>query len=66
MVATVFGVLAELKAAGATMLLVEQNALRALRLADRAYVLELGRIDLSGTGAALIRDARVARAYLGA
>jgi branched-chain amino acid transport system ATP-binding protein len=66
MVATVFGVLAELKAAGTTMLLVEQNALRALRLADRAYVLELGRIDLSGTGAALIRDARVARAYLGA
>jgi branched-chain amino acid transport system ATP-binding protein len=66
MVATVFGVLAELKAAGTTMLLVEQNALRALRLADRAYVLELGRIGLSGTGAALLRDAGVARAYLGA
>jgi branched-chain amino acid transport system ATP-binding protein len=66
MVAAVFGVLAELKAAGTTMLLVEQNALRALRLADRAYVLELGRIGLSGTGAALLRDAGVARAYLGA
>jgi branched-chain amino acid transport system ATP-binding protein len=66
MVATVFGVLSELKAAGTTMLLVEQNALRALRLADRAYVLELGRIGLSGTGAALLRDAGVARAYLGA
>ncbi|HEY8756996.1 MAG TPA: ABC transporter ATP-binding protein [Candidatus Limnocylindria bacterium] len=66
MVATVFGVLAELKAAGTTMLLVEQNALRALRLADRAYVLELGRIGLTGTGAALLRDAGVARAYLGA
>ena len=66
MVATVFSVLAELKAAGTTMLLVEQNALRALRLADRAYVLELGRIGLSGTGAALLRDAGVARAYLGA
>jgi len=66
MVATVFGVLAELKAAGTTMLLVEQNALRALRLADRGYVLELGRIGLSGTGAALLRDAAVARAYLGA
>jgi branched-chain amino acid transport system ATP-binding protein len=65
MVATVFGVLAELKAAGTTMLLVEQNALRALRLADRAYVLELGRIGLTGTGAALLRDAAVARAYLG-
>ena len=66
MVATVFGVLAELKAAGTTMLLVEQNALRALRLADRAYVLELGRIGLTGTGAALLQDSGVARAYLGA
>ena len=66
MVATVFGVLAELKATGTTMLLVEQNALRALRLADRGYVLELGRIGLTGTGAALLRDAAVARAYLGA
>ena len=66
MVATVFGVLAELKAAGTTMLLVEQNALRALRLADRAYVLELGRIGLSGTGASLLEDPAVARAYLGA
>ena len=66
MVATVFDVLAELKAGGTTMLLVEQNALRALRLADRAYVLELGRIGLTGTGAALLRDSGVARAYLGA
>jgi branched-chain amino acid transport system ATP-binding protein len=66
MVATVFGVLAELRASGTTMLLVEQNALRALRLADRAYVLELGRIGLSGTGAALLQDSAVGRAYLGA
>jgi branched-chain amino acid transport system ATP-binding protein len=66
MVVTVFTVLAELKAGGMTMLLVEQNALRALRLADRAYVLELGRIGLAGTGAALLRDGGVARAYLGA
>jgi branched-chain amino acid transport system ATP-binding protein len=66
MVATVFGVLAELKASGTTMLLVEQNALRALRLADRAYVLELGRIGLTGTGPALLQDSAVARAYLGA
>ena len=65
MVATVFGVLAELKVGGTTMLLVEQNALRALRLADRAYVLELGRIGLTGTGAALLQDGGVARAYLG-
>jgi branched-chain amino acid transport system ATP-binding protein len=66
MVATVFAVLAELKAGGTTMLLVEQNALRALRLADRGYVLELGRIGLRGTGAALLQDAAVARLYLGA
>lgn len=66
MVATVFDVLAELRENGTTMLLVEQNALRALRLADRAYVLELGRIGLTGTGAALLRDPAVARAYLGA
>jgi len=66
MVATVFALLAELKAGGTTMLLVEQNALRALRLADRAYVLELGRIGVSGTGAALLHDPAVARAYLGA
>lgn len=66
MVATVFALLAELKAGGMTMLLVEQNALRALRLADRAYVLDLGRIGLSGTGTALLGDPAVARAYLGA
>ena len=66
MVGTVFEVLAELKRSGTTMLLVEQNALRALRLADRAYVLELGRIGLTGTGPALLQDAGVARAYLGA
>lgn len=66
MVATVFEVLAELRAGGTTMLLVEQNALRALRLADRAYVLELGHIGLSGTGEGLLHDPAVARAYLGA
>jgi len=66
MVAAVFGILAELRAGGTTMLLVEQNALRALRLADRAYVLELGRIGLAGTGIALLHDPAVARAYLGA
>jgi branched-chain amino acid transport system ATP-binding protein len=66
MVATVFAVLAGLKAAGTTMLLVEQNAFRALRLADRAYVLELGRVGLSGPADDLREDAGVARAYLGA
>ena len=65
MVVAVFDVLGELKAGGTTMLLVEQNALRALRLADRAYILELGRIGLAGTGASLLRDDAVVRAYLG-
>ncbi|MDP9264516.1 MAG: ABC transporter ATP-binding protein [Chloroflexota bacterium] len=66
MVSTVFGILADLKAAGTTMLLVEQNALRALRLADRAYVMDLGTITLAGTGAELLHDEAVARTYLGA
>ena len=65
MVAAIFEVLAQLKQAGTTMLLVEQNALRALRLADRAHVMELGRLGVSGTGDALLRDPAVARAYLG-
>jgi branched-chain amino acid transport system ATP-binding protein len=62
----VFETLADLKSQGVTMLLVEQNALRALRLADRAYVMELGRIVLRGTGRELLRDEGVARTYLGA
>ena len=61
----VFDTLADLKRQGVTMLLVEQNALRALRLADRAYVMELGRIATHGTGAALLQDDSVARTYLG-
>ena len=61
----VFETLADLKRQGVTMLLVEQNALRALRLADRAYVMELGRIAMHGTGAELLQDDGVARTYLG-
>jgi len=66
MVATVFETLADLRRQGITLLLVEQNALRALRLADRAYVMELGRLTMSGTGNELLHDERVARTYLGA
>ena len=47
------------------MLLVEQNAKMALAIADRAYVLETGKITLSGTGEELANDARVKSAYLG-
>jgi branched-chain amino acid transport system ATP-binding protein len=65
MVTAIFDVLADLKRQGMTMLLVEQNALRALRLADRAFVMDLGRLTLSGTGAELLRDDRVVKAYLG-
>jgi branched-chain amino acid transport system ATP-binding protein len=65
MVTSIFGVLADLKRQGTTMLLVEQNALRALRLADRAFVMDLGRFTVSGTGAQLLQDEAVARAYLG-
>jgi len=61
----VFDTLADLKRQGVTMLLVEQNALRALRLADRAYVMELGRLVMHGTGPELLRNEGVARTYLG-
>ena len=50
---------------GTTILLVEQNAKRALSIANRAYVLETGRITLEGTGEGLARDERVRKAYLG-
>jgi len=61
----VFDTLADLKRQGVTMLLVEQNALRALRLADRSYVMELGRIATHGTGPELLLNDGVARTYLG-
>ncbi len=52
-------------AEGATILLVEQNAAAALKLSDRAYVIEVGKITLDGTGQQLLGDDRVRRAYLG-
>ena len=57
--------IAALQSEGVTILLVEQNAAAALRLSDRAYVLEVGQITLDGTGAQLLGDDRVRRAYLG-
>ena len=54
-----------LRAQGVTVLLVEQNANAALRMSDRAYVLETGNVALAGTGAELLRDERVRAAYLG-
>ena len=65
MVDEVFRVIDEIHKEGTTILLVEQNALRALEIADRAYVIETGRILLSGTGADLLHNPAVRRAYLG-
>jgi len=65
MVTQVYNILAELKAAGTTILLVEQNARAALKVADRGYVLETGRIILDGTAGDLREDPEVQRAYLG-
>jgi branched-chain amino acid transport system ATP-binding protein len=65
MVDTVFEIIERVHREGVTILLVEQNALRALEIADRAYVVETGRILLSGTGAALRRNPDVQKAYLG-
>jgi len=61
----VFETITAINAQGVTILLVEQNALLALSIADKGYVLESGRIILSGTGADLLDDERVQRAYLG-
>ncbi len=65
MVTQVYEILAELKAGGTTILLVEQNARAALKVADRGYVLETGRIILDGAAAELREDPEVQRAYLG-
>ena len=65
MVTQVYDILAELKAQGTTLLLVEQNARAALKVADRGYVLETGRIILDDTAGNLREDPEVQRAYLG-
>ncbi len=62
---TIFRIIGEIRAAGTTVLLVEQNAAHALRLADRGYVLENGRIVLSGPASDLLVDPRVRAVYLG-
>ncbi|WP_207755469.1 ATP-binding cassette domain-containing protein [Nonomuraea cypriaca] len=54
-----------LREQGTTILMVEQNALAALTLADHGYVIDLGRTTLSGSGAELLTDRRVRAAYLG-
>jgi branched-chain amino acid transport system ATP-binding protein len=61
----IFSIIADLKAEGTTILLVEQNASAALEVADTAYVLETGRIVLAGPAADVARDPAVMAAYLG-
>ena len=61
----IFNIIKEVSKAGTTVLLVEQNAKKALSIADRAYVLETGRISLSGNAADLLNDESVKKAYLG-
>ena len=65
LVQQVFDIIKEFHAGGTTVLLVEQNAEMALEIADRAYVLESGRIKLSGTGAELAASDEIKKAYLG-
>jgi branched-chain amino acid transport system ATP-binding protein len=66
MVDKIFEVVADIHRQGVTVVLVEQNARRALQLASRAYVMESGRITLSGAAADLLDDPLVRQAYLGA
>src|SRR5215468_5693766 len=66
LVERMFGIIKDIRAHGVTVVLVEQNAFAALALSDRSYVLEQGRVALSGTGAELLDNPHVRRAYLGA
>lgn len=65
LVAEIFDIVSDISAEGVTVLLVEQNAHKALELANRAYVIETGSIVLSGSGKDLLNDPKVKEAYLG-
>ena len=65
LVSEIFDIIESIRKDGLTVLLVEQNAKKALAIADRAYVLETGRITLSGKASDLINDEKVKKAYLG-
>ena len=66
LVQMIFSLIEEINKQGMTILLIEQNANMALSVASRAYVLETGRVSLSGDAAELAQDERVKKAYLGA
>ena len=61
----IFKIIKEVSKDGATVLLVEQNAKKALSIADRAYVLETGKIVMEGKAEGLLNDSRIRTAYLG-
>jgi branched-chain amino acid transport system ATP-binding protein len=65
MVDKIFEVIQSIHAQGVTLLLVEQNASRALALSDRAYVMDSGEVKMSGASRDLLADPRVQEAYLG-
>ena len=61
----IFSIIRRIHEEGVTVLLIEQNANAALKIADRGYVMETGRITLTGTGAELLSNESVREAYLG-
>ncbi|MCH8925830.1 MAG: ABC transporter ATP-binding protein [Proteobacteria bacterium] len=65
LVETTFEIIAEIRAQGVTVLMVEQNAYAALELCDRSYLLESGEVTLTGSGEELLNDPHVKEAYLG-
>jgi branched-chain amino acid transport system ATP-binding protein len=65
LVQEIFDIIKDINDKGTTILLVEQNASMALQIADRAYVMETGKITLSGTGKELIQSEEIKKAYLG-
>jgi branched-chain amino acid transport system ATP-binding protein len=65
LVKNIFQIIAEINRLGVTILLVEQNVYQSLRIATRAYVLETGRVVLTGSGADLLKDEHVRKAFLG-
>jgi branched-chain amino acid transport system ATP-binding protein len=65
LVKEIFNIIREINAQGTTVLLVEQNAMQALKIADWAYVLETGTIVLGGTGEELLNSPEIQKVYLG-
>ena len=64
-VQNIFSIINEIKKEGTTVVIVEQNALQTLKIADSGYVLEIGEINISGEASVLIKDQRLVEAYLG-